>query len=84
MSACVASRSEGRVRVYWNQTPTCQHLAGLRGVGDVQQRHHGQVVLGRWPFPWWRRERRDLRLLGKLRQRVPQAAALAVAVGRGE
>lgn len=83
-SACVASRPEGGVRVCRNQTLTCQHLAGLGGVGDVQQRHHGQVVLGRGPFARRRRERRDLRLLGELRQRVPQAAALAVAVGRGE
>lgn len=59
---------------------TCQGLAGLWGVGDVQQRTNGQGVLGRRPLAGGR-EGGDLRLLGELGQSVSQTPPLPVTVG---
>lgn len=59
---------------------TCQGLAGLGGVGDVQQRAHGHGVFGRRPLAGWR-EGGDLRLLGELGQGFPQTPPLPVTVG---
>lgn len=61
---------------------TCQGLARVRRVGNVQQGDDGQAVLGRGPLAGGREGR--LRLLGELGQRVLQAPPLPAAGGRAE